>query len=143
MERKPMIFLSYTREDKTEVTQLYKKLTAEGFKPWMDVKDILPGKNWDYVIKQALKEADFVLICLSKNSDERRGYIQREIKIARDNRKEKLDGDIYIIPVLLEECIIPDGLSDIQTVKLFEKNGFKKLTQAIIAGMEQLGSTSS
>jgi len=42
-------------------------LKAEGFEPWMDKKDLIPGQNWQREIPLALKASALVLIFLSRN----------------------------------------------------------------------------
>ena len=138
MKAETTIFLSYTKKDKSKVLQIYKKLTAEGFKPWMDEKDIFVGEKWNYAIKRALREADFILICLSKNSVNKRGYIQKEIKIALDIGLEKLDEDIFLLPVRLEDCEIPSSLRDFQVMDLYKRDGWKRLVDAIKTGIKRL-----
>ena len=66
--QKPQIFLCYSREDENRVEELFEKLTAEGFKPWMAKKSILPGEYWESSIKRAIKQSEFFIACLSRNS---------------------------------------------------------------------------
>jgi hypothetical protein len=131
------IFLSYAREDEEEVESLYQKLSNAGFKPWMDKKDILPGERWESSIRKAIRRSDFFLTCLSANSVNKRGWIQREIKNALDIWQDKLDSDIYLIPVRLEDCKVPESLGDFQWVDLFEEDGWTRLVKAIRVGMER------
>jgi hypothetical protein len=65
----------------------------------MDKKDILPGERWKSSIRKAVRDSDFFLACLSANSINKRGWIQKEIKDALDIWQEKLEDDIYLIPV--------------------------------------------
>jgi len=135
--KKPQIFLSYAREDEEKVKELYQKLSDVEFKPWMDKKDILPGEKWGLVIQQAIRDSDFFLVCLSANSVSKRGWVQREMKQALDIWQEKLDSDIYLIPVRLEDCEAPESLRDFQWVNLFEEDGWTRLVKAIQVGMER------
>jgi hypothetical protein len=131
------IFLSYAREDEDKVKELYQRLSDAGFEPWMDKNDILPGEIWKSRIPQAIRESDFFLACLSGNSVNKRGWIQREIKDALDIWQEKLDSDIYLIPARLEDCEIPERLGDFQWVDLFEEDGWTRLVKAIQVGTER------
>jgi hypothetical protein len=131
------IFLSYAREDEDKVKELYQRLSDAGFKPWMDKKDILPGEIWKSRIPQAIRESDFFLACLSRNSVNKRGWIQREIKDALDIWQEKLDSDIYLIPARLEDCEVPERLGDFQWVDLFEEEGWTRLVKAIQEGLKR------
>jgi len=115
---KPLIFLCYAREDVKRVEVVYERLKRANFNPWMDTRNILPGQNWDYEIKQAMKKANFALVFISSLSNEKRGYINKEIKWALDRQSEKLNGDIFLIPVQIESCDLPENLSNFQAVNL-------------------------
>lgn len=93
------IFLSNAREDFEVVAQLYNRLAALGLKPWMDKRDILPVQRWRELIPQEVQRSDFVFICLSPRSVDKRGFFQREIRTALDAWLDKLREDIYLIPV--------------------------------------------
>ena len=130
------VFLSYAREDEERVENLYQKLSAAGFKPWMYRKDIIGGEIWKSRIQKAIECSDFFLACLSAHSVNKRGYLQKEIRLALDIWREKLDSDIYLIPVRLEDCRVPEKLRDFQWVNLFEEDGWTRLVKAIQVGME-------
>ena len=137
MKATAQIFLSYAREDEEKVENLYRKLSDAEFKPWMDKKDILPGEIWQSCIQRAIRRSDFFLACLSAKSVNRRGFLQREIKDALDIWQEMLEDDIYLIPVRLEDCEVPESLRDFQWVNLFEEDGWTRLVTAIQAGVER------
>jgi len=139
VEATAQIFLSYAREDKKEVEELYQKLSGAGFKPWMDKEDILAGERWRSRIQRAIKRSDFFLACLSEDSIDKRGVLQWEIKQALDTWQEKLDSDIYLIPVRLEDCEVPESLREFHWVDLFEEDGWARLLEAIRVGMERRG----
>jgi CheY-like chemotaxis protein len=50
---------------------------------------------------------------------------------------EQLDADIYLIPIRLEECEVPDRLSEFQYLDLFEDGAGEKLLMAIQEGMKR------
>jgi SAM-dependent methyltransferase len=127
------LFLSYERKDEEAVEELYQQLKAAGYQPWMDRHDILPGQRWSDAIKKAVKESDFFLPCLSPNSVDKRGIIQKELRYALDRLDEALDSDIYLIPVRLQDMEIPEVISEFQWVDLFNPSGFERLVNAIEA----------
>lgn len=135
--RIPHIFLSYAREDFEGVLELYNKLQAAGFKPWMDKKNILPGEKWEQSIWKAVRRSDFFLIFLSANSVNKRGFLQKEIREALNIWKEKLEDDIYLIPVRLDDSEIPTSLSEFEWVNMYEESGWESLLRSISAGMER------
>ena len=133
------IFLSYASEDRSLVDNLYNRLSEKGYKPWMDHRDMLPGEQWEYKIKKALSQSHFFIACLTNNSVNKRGWIQKELKTARDNWQFKLDDDIYFIPVYLEKCPLPESISAFQSVHYYEKDGWSKLLKSLETGAERLG----
>ena len=131
------IFLSYAREDQETVEILYQKLVSAGFKPWMDRMDILPGEVWMESIRSAIEQSDFFLACLSSNSVNKRGVLQKEIRSALDIWQGMLDSDIYFIPVRLDNCAVPNGMARFQWVDLFKSDGFARLERSLREGMER------
>ena len=138
------IFLCHAREDKAQVREVYYRLRAiEGFEPWLDEEDLLPGQEWAREIPRALQTSDFILIFLSKNSVAKRGYVQREMKLALDAWQELPEGTIHTIPVRIDACEVPESFRRYHWANLFEPNGFDRIVRAIRAeltkrhGMEQ------
>lgn len=131
------IFLSYANPDQLKVSELYDFLSAEGFKPWMDKRDMLPGEKWEHAIKKAIQQSNFFIACISRNSVNRRGFLQKEIRLALDILDEMLDDDIYLIPARLEECSVPEALSKLQWVDLFKNDSYKKIVEAIYEGVKR------
>jgi hypothetical protein len=132
------IFLSYARMDEAKVRTLYEKLSDKGFNPWIDIENIFPGEDWEHSIINVIKESHFFLACISRNSVNKRGFIQLEINEALEIWKQKLNTDIYLIPVRLEDCNVPKELEKFQRVDLFARGGFKMLVNALKVGMERL-----
>lgn len=121
------VFLCHASQDKPEVLKLHRNLKRRGVKPWLDQLDLLPGENWEIEIPNALFSSDVILVCLSKSSIDKEGYVQKEITFALDKALEKPDGTIFIVPVKLEECELPKKLSRFQAVELFRRDGFTRL----------------
>ncbi|MBS1810573.1 MAG: SUMF1/EgtB/PvdO family nonheme iron enzyme [Acidobacteria bacterium] len=136
------IFLSYAHEDYRAVRSLHARLEAEGYRPWIDKVDLLPGEVFAVVIQQVIRKSDFFIICLSSQSVAKRSFLQREINTALDAREEKLATDLYIIPVRLNECEIPDQLKSLHTVDLFGNEAeeeWSKLLRALRKGAKRIG----
>ncbi|QBR12566.1 toll/interleukin-1 receptor domain-containing protein [Sphingobacterium sp. CZ-2] len=104
------VFISYAKEDYVFAEKLYDFLAENNFKPWLDKKNLLPGQEWDFEIKKGLRDANYVILLLSDNSVQKRGYVQREFKIALKYYEEKLEDDIYLIPIKINKCDVPDLL---------------------------------
>ncbi|GIK39558.1 MAG: hypothetical protein BroJett011_33910 [Chloroflexota bacterium] len=128
----PRIFLCHASEDKPRVKELYYHLKDAGYHPWLDKFDLLPGQTWRREIEKIIRDPyNLVLVCLSNNSITKRGVVQQEIKWALDILEQTPVGTIYLIPVRLEECQVPERLSELHWVNLFEPDGFKDLTRAL------------
>jgi hypothetical protein len=125
------VFLSYAREDKDRVLELYQRLIQEGFDAWLDKEKLLPGQDWDLEINRAIKNSDAIILCLTKRSVQKRGYVQREMKKAIDLAQEQPEGEIYVIPVRLDDCKVPDSISNWQYVDLFATDGFQRLKKSL------------
>lgn len=125
------VFLCHGSEDKAVVRELYAKLRSYGITPWLDEEDILPGQDWDGEIRRAVRASDAILVCLSSTSAGKSGYLQKEIRFALDVADEKPDGAIFIIPVRIEECDIPERLRRWQWVNYYDPQGFDKLIRAL------------
>ena len=128
---KPIVFLCHASEDKEGVRRLYKRLNRDGFCPWLDAEDILPGQDWEREIRNAIRNAGAVIVCLSDNSISKRGFVQKEIAFALDVAQELPEDDIYLIPVKLSACPIPDRLKRWQAVNLLDRGGYAKLVDAL------------
>lgn len=135
-----LIFISYASPDKARVVPIFEWLESNGYEAWMDVKRLKPGQNWDFEIKRALDKSTFFLAVISNASYDRRGYLQREIKIALDKLNEKLVDDIFIIPFLLDDDVpIPEQLKSIQAVRTSDPHWQDLVRDAIDTQIEKLG----
>jgi len=130
------VFLSYAREDRPRVEQVYDDLEAAGLDPWLDSRDIRPGQPWSSVIGEAIRSADFVLVFLSRHSISKRGYFQREIQSALEVLSSMPEGSTYLIPVRLDDSPPPKLLAPLQFVDLFEASGPQTLLAALSIGQE-------
>jgi hypothetical protein len=132
------IFLSYAREDKKRVEEIYQRLSDLGFQPWIDTRNILPGEKWESSIEKAIRGADIFLACLSENSVSKRGLVQKEIRIALDISQKMLEEDIYLIPARLDDkCKVMENLHAYQWIDLFDENGWTRLVEAIQMGIRR------
>ena len=139
MAEQKRIFLGHASEDKPEVSDLYHQLKSRGLTPWLDAIDLMPGQNWRIEIPKAIKSAGIFLACLSNRSVDKRSYIQREFRYALSAYADLPPGSIYLIPVRLDACDVPDlrlpelelNIRDLQWVDLFEKDGLDRLIRSI------------
>src|SRR5262249_59012291 len=128
--------------DKPAVRTLYQRLCVDDIEPWLDEEDLLPGQKWEQEIPKAVRAADAILVCLSRGSITKEGYVQKEMLYALDAANEKPEGTIFLIPVRLEDCEIPDRLKPWHVASLFEERGYERLLRALRARANALGLTS-
>lgn len=121
--------------------ELSQRLVHEGWiDSWLDENKLLPGQDWRLKIEEAVEDSDIVIICLSSNSVSKEGYVQKELRYAREIALEKPEGAIFIIPLRLDECEVPRGLRFYQWVDYFggKKNeGYDALVQSLKLRYEQ------
>lgn len=97
----PYLFISYSHQDKKQVEPIIHGLQAMGYRLWYDT-GIAIGGRWADIIAEHVMKSSCVVAFLSRNamaSD----YCQEEIFFALEEHRP-------IIPVYLEEIVLPPGL---------------------------------
>lgn len=141
-EKHPLkVFLCHASADKPSVRELYRYLKRRGIQPWLDAENLIPGQAWQVEIPKAINTSDAIIICLTKNSIDKEGYVQKEIRFALDKALEMPEGRIFLIPARLEECDLPYSLKNFHWVDLFEEAGYSKLMRALKLRASQLHRT--
>ncbi len=132
------VFLCHSSGDKAAVRELWARLRADGHHPWLDEQDILPGQDWELEIRRAVRASQIVLVCLSKGSISKSGYVQKEIRFALDVADAQPEGAIFLIPVRLEDCQVPERLGRWQWVDLFQPTGYERLLRTLEATQSEV-----
>jgi hypothetical protein len=128
VKRRLKAFLCHSSQDQAFARMLYRKLHSQpGLAPWLDEYDLFPGDDWNYEITKTIEETDVVIVCLSRNSVTKEGYIQKEIRKVLDLADEKPEGTIFVIPVKIEECEMPRRLSQWQWLNYSDEGAFERL----------------
>ena len=131
------IFLSYAREDKEQVREIYQKLLASGFTPWMDTESLIGGDDWLAEIKEIIAGHGFFVACVSHQSVRKAGVLQEELQYALEVQQKKFKRKIFIIPVRLDDCELPPPLRQWQWIDWFADQAPEKLTRTILKGIAQ------
>ena len=134
------VFLCHAHADRDAVRGLYARLTKDGVDAWLDKEKLLPGQDWELEIRKAVREADVVVVCLSKQFNQD-GFRQKEVRLALDVAMEKREDAIFIIPARLEECDTLESLKKWHWVDLFEADGYEMLMRALRTRAEKIGVT--
>jgi formylglycine-generating enzyme required for sulfatase activity len=93
-------------------------------------------------IEKAVEAADAIIVCLSKGSITKEGYVQRELRTVLDFADYKPEGTLYIIPVRLEECELPRSLRKWQYADYFKgqrERAFQRLFVSLKRRADTLG----
>jgi len=118
--RNPKVFISHASEDKERfVLDFAKKLRSRGVDAWVDEWEMLPGDSLvDRIFEEGIKNADAIVVVLSTNSVDK-PWVKEEINASFIRR---LEGKAKIIPVVLDECEVPEALKSTvwQTIESLE-----------------------
>jgi cellulose biosynthesis protein BcsQ len=131
----PRVYLSYAREDRKRVEEIYRKLSQAGFTPWMDTMDLLPGEQWESSINKAIERSDFFLLCLSPYSAARSH--RTEVQMALDLWNRRFQKGLWLIPVRLEETDVPEEMREVLWLDLFGEGGWESLVQTLREGVKR------
>ncbi len=133
------VFLSYSQKDEELVAELYRRLCDDGIEPWIAKKQLLPGQDRNQKILNAVNNSHIFIACLSKKAISENGLMQRQIRNALEAAQEIPLGSIFVIPLRLEECDIPDVLSNLQEIDYFREEGYDKLIRSFKHRARELG----
>lgn len=132
------VFISYAKENQATAVEYYKRLLTEGLDPWLDVEKILPGQRWEFEIDKALKQANVIVLLLSRSSVNKRGFVQREAQEAMEQLRYKKEDDIYILPLLLEPCDVPVLIANkVQYIEMSSAEAWPRVFEALSTAAEQ------
>ena len=116
LNRVARIFLSHAGPDKPAVRRIATALRAAGHHTWLDEDDILVGESIPAAVERGLRDADFVVLCLSKAAAERVWIdAERDASLTQQFR----DGKERILPVRLEDVAHPISLRRSRTSTCF------------------------
>jgi len=98
------IFISHSTDDKPFVRKLDASLSINGFKVFLDERDIAIGDSIPAKIYEGISDASHILYVISNASKESL-WVQEELDVAKMKQKEK--SGFHILPVLIEETEVP------------------------------------
>ncbi len=134
------VFISYATEDYNIAKRLYDDLGHEGAEPWLDRENLLPGQNWRETIPRIIRDSSYFLLLISKNSVSKRGYVQKEQKIALDVLDEFSPDKIFIIPARIDNTEpVDEKLRDIHWADFSDyEKGLDQILRTLKAGNPNL-----
>ena len=102
------IFISYAHEDQALAIRLNDDLERDGFDPWLNCKRMEVGVEWEPTVEIEIQKSRYFLALISQQSLDKRGYIQKEIKLALRVVERLPFGDRFLLPIRIEKCDIVD-----------------------------------
>jgi len=121
------VYLCHSNEDIQMIRSIYRRLSDNGINVWFKEEFLLPGQNKKQQPEKAIRKSNIIIVCLSKAAINKKGLFQKEIKYALELANEQPEGSIFIIPVKLDDCNIPEQLSHLHELKYYEDGGHDKL----------------
>lgn|GEM_PF-3192883 len=116
------LFLSYSRKDAPQATELAERFTMSGISVWIDHQGIDMATSWSNEIVQAIDECKAFIVLLSRSSVES-DNVRRELSLAFESKKR-------ILPIELEEVVLPTQiryeLAGTQRARLSDFEGILK-----------------
>ncbi|MFZ4986582.1 MAG: toll/interleukin-1 receptor domain-containing protein [Blastocatellia bacterium] len=108
------IFISYAHADRVYFDELTKHLIplkrTGRIDTWTD-RSIEPGMNWDKEIKEQIRQANFILLLLSKEFNASDYIAGVEMKIAMERH---YNGEARMLPIQLSACDSDPSISKLQ-----------------------------
>jgi len=135
----PKVFVSHASEDKDRfVSSFATRLRENGVDAWLDKWEMLPGDSLvDKIFEEGLKEAQAVIIVLS-NYSVNKPWVREELNASIVS---KLSKGTKIIPVVLDNCNVPESLTStlwesINDLNEYE-NSFKRILSSIFGATDK------
>ena len=138
VQRLIQVVICSTEEDKDKVRELRTKLMSDGVNPWV-VEDVLPGAERDLVIRRVVADADIVLMCLSPSAVTSTSHFQVQLRVALGAAESRPRDEVFIIPVQLEECDIPESLQRWEPVSMLRATDYDRLLRSLHSKAEMSG----
>ena len=140
----PHVFLSYLRENSSDIEALAGRLREAGVDVWVDRDRIKPGERWKRSIRDAIRDGGFFLACFSAEYENRvRTYMNEELALAVEELRLRPASRIWFIPVLLADVEVPElpigpgeTLQDLQWVPLYSdfEEGIRRILHVLGEG---------
>jgi hypothetical protein len=116
MTATPKAFISHATLDKQRfVLGFATKLRENGVDAWLDQWEMGPGDSLvDRIFEEGIKNAHAFVVVLSENSVHRT-WVREELNVAL---VRKIEGLTKLIPVIIDDCEIPEALRSTVWVKI-------------------------
>ena len=97
------IFISHSKDDQEQSEIVYDYLVSQGYKCWMDTRDITPGILYSKEIMKGFNESSVVVVVISKNTMQSSGVLNEIDNVYKRNKT--------IIPFRIDDSPLSEELS--------------------------------
>jgi hypothetical protein len=128
----PKVFVSHASEDKLEFAEPLSRLLREkGVDAWYDKWELVPGDNLvNKVFEEGLGSASTVVFLMSTNSlGKDKPWVRAELENAVHRH---IEGKLRLIPVMLNECDVPQSLISILRINLEQEGSIEAVADRIV-----------
>ena len=113
------VFLSHNSEDKPRVRRVAERLRDAGLRVWFDEWSIAPGADIYLAIERGLETSRILILFLSPSAlGSDWVHLERGAALFRD----PVNSEQRFLPVLLEDCDLPDALRRYRYIDLREES---------------------
>jgi glucokinase len=102
------VFLSYSSRDEATARLIHEHLSGKGYEVWLDRIEVVTGDDIVQKVFDGIRKSRYFAILLS-NSSTQSTWVREELSAARIRELE--EERVVVIPLLYEDCRIPDSLS--------------------------------
>ncbi|WFN35240.1 toll/interleukin-1 receptor domain-containing protein [Methanogenium sp. S4BF] len=122
MSNHPKVFISHASEDKERfVVKFAERLRYDGIEAWLDKWEILLGDSLvQKIFDEGLEQSDIIAIVISKYSITKK-WVKEELDLAV---YRKIEGKCRIIPIIIDDCIVPESIKHTLHVKIQNLNNY-------------------
>ena len=127
----PKVFLCHAGDDNMRFVNEFAKTLREnhGINVWSSDWEMLPGDSLvDKIFNEGIKNADAMIIVISKNSINKK-WVKEELNAGFVKR---IEGKFKLIPVIIDDCEIPEVLKTTIWQRINNLNDFKKELDTIV-----------
>src|SRR5687768_9745318 len=123
LSKRLSVFLWHAPEDSAVVSQAYNKFKKISWiKAWLGDERLIGGQERTRAVRNAVYNADVVILFLSTFSTTSAGYVQRDLRMVMDRDLDMPEGTIFVIPLRLNQCEMPYGLEKRTHIDYFPPN---------------------